>query len=107
VGGLIDYNKYKMSLTIPAGKKIFFELKNSRSGLPNTPAMLVCRIYGGFIPEPAMNYEIRLDGDASTRLCTLEILRIETSKNGESHTVAEPSGQGLPAMRKERLRKSN
>src|SRR3954469_17439571 len=56
VAGIGSFNDYKMDLTVPAGKTLFFQWANTAPGFGG---MWICKFVRGFSPQENQLYEAR------------------------------------------------
>lgn len=84
VAGIGNFNSYNTRLTVPAGKKLFFEWESSA---PALGASWKCNVISGFAPEVGRTYEARFDMDIANQICSSEFFELVHTKGASTTAV--------------------
>ena len=87
VAGIGSFNDYKMELTIPARKTLFFQWFSTAPALGGS---WYCRLIKGFSPEASQLYEARFDMDIQKQICSVELVKISQRADGTTSVVRLP-----------------
>jgi hypothetical protein len=93
VAGIGAFNNYKMELTIPARKTLFFQWF---SIAPALGGMYHCKLVKGFSPEASQLYEARFDMDTEKRVCSVDLVKISQRADGTAGVVRLPMSSNSP-----------
>jgi hypothetical protein len=85
VAGLIPYNKYSQTLTVPANKNMLFSLDGT---LPAFMGTWICHVLVGITPTAGNKYEVRFDIDTAGQRCPANIFQL--ASNGQGGVVRTP-----------------
>jgi hypothetical protein len=87
VAGLGSFNNYRMELTVPARKTLFFRWFNTA---PAFRGMWACEAVYGFSLEAGQLYEARFDLDLNKKVCDVELLKISQASGGAAGNARVP-----------------
>jgi hypothetical protein len=87
VAGIGSFNDYKMELTVPAQRKLFFQWFTAAPALGGT---WHCKLVKGFSPEAGQLYEARFDLDLDRQACTVDLVKISAGAGGAAGAARVP-----------------
>lgn len=87
VAALVFLNNYKMELTVPVSRTLFFQWS---SAAPVFGASWHCKLVTGFSPEANHLYEARFDMNIQKQLCSVEFVKILQRADGTTNAVRFP-----------------
>jgi hypothetical protein len=93
VAGIGSFNDYKMDLTVPASKKLFFQWFSTA---PGVGGMWHCTLVRGFFPEANQLYEARFDLNIEGQVCSVELVKISRRPDGTTAFARLPTSSNSP-----------
>jgi len=95
VAGIGSFNDYKMDLTVPAKKTLFFRWDSTA---PAFRGMWTCSLVRGFSPDENQLYEARFDMDTERQVCSVELVKISRRADGTTAAARLSTSSNSPDL---------